>query len=114
MEAGRLGGVLGPEMDDCENEDEQADEVDELTWKFELQEKNGKGAQCQEGMTLHRETVADELQWLKDQHEKGLLSETIYLERQRELIRSKADESRGRGEGERKLAGPDRERVSRR
>jgi len=35
----------------------------------------------------HRHAIESELRWLKDQHQQGHLSETVYFERQRDLIR---------------------------
>lgn len=58
-------------------------------------------------MALYRASVEDELRWLKEQHTKGLLSETVYLERQRELIRpTRAEESARKENLENLRAGP--------
>lgn len=37
---------------------------------------------------VHRAAVEDELRWLKEQHQKGQLSEAVCLERQRELVKA--------------------------
>jgi len=38
-------------------------------------------------LVVRREAIADELRWLAEQHQQGRLSEVVYLERQRDLIR---------------------------
>jgi hypothetical protein len=38
-------------------------------------------------VAIRREAIADELRWLAEQSQQGQLSEVVYLERQRDLIR---------------------------
>lgn len=38
-------------------------------------------------VAIRREAISDELRWLKEQHQQGQLSEIVYVERQRDLIR---------------------------
>jgi hypothetical protein len=38
-------------------------------------------------VAIRRDAIADELRWLAEQHQQGRLSEAVYVERQRDLIR---------------------------
>ena len=41
----------------------------------------------EKALAKHREGIVGELSWLKEQHEAGHVSESVYLERQQDLLR---------------------------